>query len=426
MKLPLLLLVAVPCAFAAACAQGSDQSSDGDDGGGVRLPDGGSSDRGSPNYDSGSSGDDASNAEGGDDGSSDGGGCSGSQQLCGNQCVDTTTDGHHCGWCGHDCQGQGCSEGLCAPIGLATCNAPGRVVVDSTSAYFTCGGSLFSVPIAGGSTTTLASGMAGGDGYYAPPMSLALDAQNVYVASQDGFIYSVPLAGVPDGGTPSTVLAKNQSPHPYAIDVDATNVYWTNGGNGLFGSVMTCAKTGCNLAPTMLVGAGQEGWHVDSPRGAAIDVKDGYFYWVSLNGGEVNRVPTDGGQWNTVSAATGTAPYCLGLSGSTLAQVNFNGPGSSILSTALSADAGSPSAFVGGQSYAMECASDGTSIFWTSWEPNHGTPDAGPALSECPIAGCNFTPHVLAMGIQPTWGVATDATWAYWISMDGKLYKVAK
>lgn len=131
---------------------------------------------------------------------------------------------------------------------------PAALVVDATSVYWanyigstpSGAGSIVKVPIAGGSTLTLASGLT-------YPDDIAVDESNVYFItkgvtspSQTGAVMRVPLAG----GASTTLWSAPLDPldagvtlRPEGIAVDANNVYWTTTeANGPTGAVMKMPK----------------------------------------------------------------------------------------------------------------------------------------------------------------------------------------
>jgi hypothetical protein len=89
--------------------------------------------------------------------------------------------------------------------------------VDGTAVYYVdaTGGTVNSMPSAGGAVTVLASGLA-------KPVHLALDAQYVYFSDNlGGAVMRVPKTG----GTPQTISATTE---PRMLAVDAQNVYWVD------------------------------------------------------------------------------------------------------------------------------------------------------------------------------------------------------
>jgi hypothetical protein len=80
------------------------------------------------------------------------------QRMCAGACVDTLTDPHDCGACGHDCGGLTCTNGSCDPIALSNAFvAWGGIAQDDSTIYFTgADGTLKSVPKSGGATRTIA------------------------------------------------------------------------------------------------------------------------------------------------------------------------------------------------------------------------------------------------------------------------------
>ena len=98
---------------------------------------------------------------------------------------------------------------------LATAPYATDVAVDSESVYFTSNAGVFKVPIAGGVTTTLWPGGAGGANL------LAIDDSSVYWTASERGVMKVAKVG----GAPITLATSRE---PQAIAVDASNVYWTD------------------------------------------------------------------------------------------------------------------------------------------------------------------------------------------------------
>jgi len=169
---------------------------------------------------------------------------------------------------------------------------PGGVAVDATSVVWTeliysqwdpAGGSLRSMPKAGGAITTLASGLDG-------PEHIALDATHAYWTQNDQ-VMRVPLSG----GTPE-VVASGQV-WPRFVAVDGTHAYW---------ATSTFIGCPCSLSRAPLAGGAVEVLAQPTKSVAYVTLDDASVYWVEWStisdaDGAVKRVPKSGGAVEVVA-----------------------------------------------------------------------------------------------------------------------------
>ena len=80
--------------------------------------------------------------------------------LCGNVCMDTSSELHHCGSCDWDCRIGTCQRGNCLPQVLVTMrNFPGSIAVDDQNIYWVeaNGDKVWKAPKIGGDPVAIAS-----------------------------------------------------------------------------------------------------------------------------------------------------------------------------------------------------------------------------------------------------------------------------
>ncbi len=163
-----------------------------------------------------------------------------------------------------------------APTTLASAQQAIGLAMDSTSVYWNDGaGHIVSASLSSGLSVTLASGQDDGAD------SLAVDSTSVYWTS-DGMVMKAPLSGLHDGGAP-TVLATYQSGEGHVV-VNDGNVYWlaSSGAGSGTGFVMK-VPTGGGTAVTLALGQ-------NDPQDVAVDATS--VYWT--NGGTQANGYSDG------------------------------------------------------------------------------------------------------------------------------------
>lgn len=295
---------------------------------------------------------------------------------------------------------------------------PKDIAIDGTSVYWTTAGTtngtvmkapLSGVPV-GSAPTTLASGqnlpLPYPEGF---PHGITVDGTSVYWTTAgtlvnsytDGTVMKVPLSGVPDGGTP-TMLVANQS-LPLGIAVDGTSVYWTNYDSG---QIQKMPLTGVLLSgtPTTLAPA-------TYPEGIAVDRTA--VFWIDGSGtivtAPLSGVPDGGsiGLGDTLPT-TGIARG-IALGGSSLYWTDADGVGMVVLNeNAL------PTTIASGQNTAAIVVDD-TSVYWTSLG-TAANDYADGAVMRAPLSGVpdGGSPTTLASGQQNPTAIALDSTSVYW------------
>jgi sugar lactone lactonase YvrE len=262
---------------------------------------------------------------------------------------------------------------------------PHAIAVDATNVYWATGdGAVRTVPLDGGSTTTLATGVSS--------TAMAIDSTNVYLG-----VFPSGVAVVPKVGGSLTTLASSPQVAGGALAVDATSVYFLDPGAGEVGKI----PLGGGAVSVLASGFGLPS------TGLAIDATRAYVL-ATVNGvGGILSVPLDGGTPTTLLSGLGIGGGIqIALEGATL----YYTDGSSV--DAMPRTGGTPVTVASDLIATGAIAVDGANVYVTG-----NYPPMGGRLTRVPLGG--GTPVTLVSGCQllPT-AVALDATSVYWVDED--------
>ena len=316
--------------------------------------------------------------------------------LCGTTCVDTQDDPNNCGSCNTQCVGGTCALGRCL-VQLSPGSDPTSIALGGGAIEWGASTSLLSVPIAGGPTSTLASG-------FHPYAPIATGPSMVYwaaVTTSNGMqtwngIYSLPFEGgsTPDGAaTPQEFLTMLDA-YFGAIVTDATSVYWTEDSTDVVG-----ATTFGGATTTIATLA-----HGTNPLSLAVDNVN--VYWTN-NGGlgpyTIQSAQKTGGAPTTIFtgnygagiATDGTYVYWTDPTDGAVMKMIATGAVPTMLASAQNSPAGI-------------VVADGF-VYWT----NGSTTGAGSIMKVSTTGGA---PIALALGQNPSGNLVVDATSVYWFN----------
>lgn len=152
-------------------------------------------------------------------------------------CEASLSDSNHCGTCGRVCD-SGCNNATCQWTKVASSlDSPVELAVDANNVYFGDYGGLQKVPKSGGTIVQLAvdSGDFG---------DIVVDATRVYWTDQDpAFVRSVPIAG---GSTQTHATGTKFQLN--GLYVSPTTLYWATGFGGSIESISLSGGAPVNLA----------------------------------------------------------------------------------------------------------------------------------------------------------------------------------
>ncbi len=265
---------------------------------------------------------------------------------------------------------------------IATGSSPCAVTVDDTTVYWTDPGlkTVSSIPIAGGTATTLATNLF-------QPFFLQHDATNLYWGLYSNDIAQIPLAG----GTPIPLQTSNNA-LLIGLAVDATTVYHTEDYTVPQDCTVVSVPKG---GGTRVILASGGSWN--HPTGLA--VSGGTVYWGVASPGAILTVPVGGGTTSTL--VSGVGPIAVVADATNVYWTDSSGAVMKV------AQAGGAPVTLATSANPNAIAVDGTYVYWSTLA--FSTPST---ILKVPIAG--GTAVTLESGLQSVRGIAVDATSIYW------------
>lgn len=191
-------------------------------------------------------------------------------------------------------------------------------------------------------------------------------------------------------GAPELLVANDLGMNPWALAVDATQVYFTDA-QGPNGKVLRVAKSG---GPAAVIA------QADSPTTLAVDATDVYFLdWTS-----VKKVPLQGGAVTTVAPAENSTYSGIVVDGENLYWTNYTTPGSTMQQAKAG---GAPITLHAGSQYPSGVVVTGGRVVWSALSET--------VIRSTPIGGGPIT-NVASNQDGVRWGLTADSTHLYWIT----------
>jgi hypothetical protein len=263
------------------------------------------------------------------------------------------TDPHNCGSCGHDCLLGTCQAGLCQPFTIAASVTAYDMVVSNGTLYWVdqqSPGAVWTCTITNNSCSakTFASNQS-------TPQRITLGGTgNGTVfwtdygsgSMADGAIVSLPLGG----GTPSTLASGRWTPQ--GIAADDTYVVWAES----FTDQIVRRPLGSSTTTTLPTGA--------STSPTAVALAAGTIYWtdaIPTTSGSVDMSP-EGSLSQMLVSGGQTSPWALAVDSTYVYWVDYLNPGAVWQYTINGG--GQKQQLASGENKPIEIASDGAKVYW--------------------------------------------------------------
>ena len=344
--------------------------------------------------------------------------CDAGLVLCNNVCTDPSsyvTDDKNCGFCGHDCLGNACTNGVCTPDTIgSTLPTPSNLAVDGTNVYVTTSGDgnptstsgeVYQCPVTGCPTK-----LGPMTGSLNNPNAIAVDSTRVYwdntgdMSIADGSVMSCPLTDCGKNNSTRVTIAQNLQ-FVQGIALDSTNVYFDYWGASPFvgnGNVASCPLAGCAGAPSSII-TGQY-----RPLFTAVD---GANVFMAVGGGGasvpyVQSGPIPGPTTGT-RLYTGTVQNQIGGFALFAGLFYFTDAFKGVIDVCPETSCVTPQPLTQNLSTPGSIAVDAKGMYWID--------DTG--IETCPLIGCT-TPTLLATPAKSAANLAINGSYVYWVEDD--------
>lgn len=288
-----------------------------------------------------------------------------------------------------------------------------RIALDDTTVYYT--DEDFSVVAQvdkdGQNQIILATGSATAG---ITPYAIALDASNVYWASAQG-IHACPKSTCANAPIDIIDDQSSQNLNPGDIGVDSTFVYFVNYANDMAGtsSIMKVSKTTAAATATTVVPKGQICVNVDRM------ILYGAMMYFTCDNGVIGRVPTSGSPVETLSVAADAGPPLHAdrfVSTGADASIYYSTyTTSASFYQMANADDSPATALVGAQPYPAGIAIDPTYLYWVDQGVAMG--DGNGTLNRCTLGSCSASISPLVNHIDVPDDIAVDDAGIFWAAL---------
>jgi hypothetical protein len=217
--------------------------------------------------------------------------------------------------------------------------------------------------------------------------SIAIDANYIYWTESNQDSMCVKKMGK-NGGAAVTLASQ----YPFKLTIDASNVYFTDGGNGLtYG--YTVGKVGKNGGSVTPIATG-----LTTTDG--IKVYGGYVYWAASDDHRIYKTSISGGGFTPVDSISGSFDFAVDSTGIYYVHLDSTGYKGIIKKKTLTG--GASTDITSPVELPRDLALDANNIYWTTENGVYRASKSGGNVSHVSVTGS-------------PWDITIDSQYVYWL-----------